>query len=89
MGIKNKSEKMCQLFLLANKCRALVIYVDYKFSATTYDSCAWQVTAFGEQFVHILYQCYEICKADGLSLLLQFQHPCGPYLSKTRIAQTS
>lgn len=89
MGIKNKSEMMCHLFLLPSKYMALVIYVDYKFSATTYGSCAWQVTTFGEQFVHIPYQCYEICKADGLSLLLQFQHPCGPYLSKTLIAQTS
>lgn len=45
--------------------------------------------AFGEQFVHILYQCYEIRKADGVSLLPQPKHPCGFYLSNTHIAQTS
>lgn len=53
MGIK-KNLRICAIFLLLNKYMALVIYVDYKFSTTTYDSCAWQLTAFGEQSVHIL-----------------------------------
>lgn len=67
----------------------MVIHVDFKSSTTTYGNYAWTLTAFGELFVHILYQPYEMCEADGVSLLPQLKHPCGSHLSNAHIAQTS
>lgn len=75
MGIKNKSEKIYHLFLLQIKYMALVIYVDYKFSTTTYDSYAWQLAVFGEQFVHIPYQCMKFVKQMDSLCCCNFNTP--------------